>query len=56
MKKDTILRLTASEFLLIMMISVAAVETYDCHIVPIISLIVAALWWIIFFVANGVYS
>ena len=56
MKKETMVRLTAIEFLVIFMLSIAAVDTYGCSLVFIWSIAVSLLWYIIFFIANGVIS
>ena len=56
MKKNTLLRLTAIEFSFIMLVSIAAVEAYDCHIIFVASLLVSFAWYIYFFIANGVIS
>lgn len=56
MKKDTLIRLTAAEFLVAILISIAAVEAYDCHIIFVGSLVVSLLWYLVFFVANGIIN
>jgi len=53
--KNRILRLTAAEFLVVFLISLAAVEAYDCHPVFVFSIIISLGWFIIFGLANGVF-
>ena len=55
MSKNTLLRITAIEFLAAILISLAAVEAYDCHIVFVGSVIASIAWYIMFGIANGVF-
>ena len=53
--KNRLLSLTAAEFLVALLISLAAVEAYDCHMVFVFSIITSVSWFIIFGLANGIF-
>ena len=56
MKKSTMVRLTALEFFVAILVSIAAVDAYDCHMVFVVSLGISILWFIIFSIANGILN
>ena len=56
MKKTTMIRITAVEFLVSILISIAAVDAYDCHLVLVVCLMISILWFVYFAIANGILN
>ena len=54
--KSLVVGLTAAEFLVTFIMSLAAVETYGCHGIFIGALVISLIWFIVFLIANDIIN